>query len=112
MTLNSIRKAFYSFLICPLFEHKLSPSIMAYSISTRYMEANIKIYKISKCIRCEDIVCIKVDDYDMFGSCPQCVADEEEKKLRERGVVSIVEAYKKIEEGECYGSFGSKSGKA
>ena len=83
---------------CFLFGHKLSNrSIMAYSIDNKYMYAVIRIYKVSKCARCGEIICEEVDLYDKFGWYSPYLAKEEEKALRRRGVLSIAEAYQKIE---------------
>lgn len=41
--------------------------------------------------------CKKIDSYDKFGWYSQYLADEEEKSLRKRGIVSIAEAYQKVE---------------
>lgn len=92
-TINSIH--------CFLFGHKLSNrSIMAYSIDSRYMYTVIRICKVSKCARCGEIVCEKIDSHDKFGWYSSYLAEEEEKDLRKRGVLSIAEAYQKIEDKE------------
>ena len=85
-------------MCCYFFGHKkLDRSIIAYSINVGYMFARISIYKVSKCRRCGKTFCKKIDSYDKFGWYSQCLADEEERILRERGIVSIAEAYQKIE---------------
>ena len=83
---------------CLLFDHKLSSkSIMAYSIDAKYMYAAIRIYKFSKCTRCGEIFCEKIDSYEKFGWYSQYLADEEEETLRKRGVISVAKAYQKLE---------------
>ena len=83
---------------CYFFGHKkLDRLIIAYSIDAGYMYATISIYKVSKCTRCGKIFHKKIDSYDKFGWYSQYLADEEEKILRKRGIVSIAEAYQKIE---------------
>ena len=85
-------------MCCYFFGHKmLDRSIIAYSIDAKYMYATISIYKVSKCRRCGKIFCKKIDSYDKFGWYSQYLADEEEKILRKRGIVSIAEAYQKVE---------------
>ena len=83
---------------CYFFGHKLlDRSIIAYSIDVGYMYATISTYKVSKCTRCGRILCEKIDSYDKFGWYSQYLADEEERTLRKRGIVSIAEAYQKVE---------------
>lgn len=83
---------------CYFFGHKLlDRSIIAYSIDVGYMYATISTYKVSKCTRCGRIFREKIDSYDKFGWYSQYLADEEEKILRKRGIVSIAEAYQKVE---------------
>ena len=85
-------------MCCYFFGHKmLDRSIIAYSIDAGYMYATISIYKVSKCRRCGKTFCKKIDSYDKFGWYSQYLADEEEKILRKRGIVSIAEAYQKVE---------------
>ena len=85
-------------MCCHFFGHKmLDRSIIAYSIDVGYMFATIKTYKVLKSTRCGKIFHKKIDSYDKFGWYSQCLADEEERILRERGIVSIAEAYQKIE---------------
>ena len=85
-------------MCCYFFGHKLlDRSIIAYSIDVGYMYATISTYKVSKCTRCGRTFCKKIDSYDRFGWYSQYLADEEEKILRKRGIVSIAEAYQKIE---------------
>lgn len=85
-------------MYCYFFGHKLlDKSIIAYSIDAKYIYATISIYKVSKCRRCGKTFCIKIDSYDKFGWYSQYLADEEEKILRKRGIVSIAEAYQKAE---------------
>ena len=86
-------------MYCHFFGHKLlDKSIIAYSIDTGYMCTTIKTYKILKCTRCGRIFHERIDSYDKLSWYPQYLADEEERTLRKRGVVSIAEAYQKIEE--------------
>ena len=83
---------------CYFFGHKkLDRLIIAYSINVGFMYATISIYKVSKCRRCGKTFCKKIDSYDKFGWYSQYLADEEERILRKRGIVSIAEAYQKIE---------------
>ena len=83
---------------CYFFGHKkLDRLIIAQSIDAGYMYATIRIYKVSKCRRCGKTFCKKIDSYDKFGWYSQYLADEEERILRKRGIVSIAEAYQKIE---------------
>ena len=89
-------------MYCSLFGHKLlDESVMAYSIDTGYMYAKIRTYRLSKCTRCGKINCQKIDSYDKFGWYSQYLAEEEEKALRKRGILSVAEAYQKIEEEDC-----------
>ena len=85
-------------MYCYFFGHKLDRLILAYSIDTGYMCTTIKIYKVLRCTRCRKTFCVKIDSYDKFSWYSQYLADEEERALRKRGIVSIAEAYKKIEE--------------
>ena len=90
---NAIKRMY-----CSLFGHKmLDRSIIAYSIDAGYMYATISTYKVSKCTRCGRIFREKIDSYDKFGWYSQYLADEEERILRKRGIVSIAEAYQEIE---------------
>lgn len=83
---------------CFLFGHKLlNRSVMAYSIGSEYMYAVIRIHRISKCARCGEIICEEIDSYDKLGWYSSYLAEEEEKALRKRGILSIAEAYQKIE---------------
>ena len=83
---------------CYFFGHKkLGRLIIAYSIDAGYMYATISIYKVSKCRRCGKTFCKKIDSYDKFGWYSQYLADEEERILRKRGIISIAEAYQKVE---------------
>lgn len=83
---------------CFLFGHEISNrSIIAYSIDSKYMYTLIRAYKVSKCMKCGEIVCEEIDSYDKFGWYSTYLAEEEEKILRKRGVLSIAEAYQKIE---------------
>ena len=85
-------------MYCYFFGHKLlDKSIIAYSIDTKYMYTIINTYKVSKCVRCGKTFCERIDSYDKFGWYSQYLADEEEKILRKRGIVSIAEAYQKVE---------------
>ena len=85
-------------MYCFFFDHELLDKlIIAYSIDAKYMYATISIYKVSKCRRCGKTFCKKIDSYDKFGWYSQYLADEEERILRKRGIVSIAEAYQKVE---------------
>ena len=85
-------------MYCHFFGHKLlDKSIIAYSIDVEHMFATIKTYKVLKCTRCGKIFRKKIDSYNKLGWHSQYLADEEERILRERGIVSIAEAYQKIE---------------
>ena len=88
-------------MCCYFFGHKLlDRSVIAYSIDVGYMYATISTYKVSKCTRCGRIFRKKIDSYDKFGWYSQYLADEEEKILRKRGIISIAEAYQEIEKEE------------
>lgn len=85
-------------MCCYFFGHKtLDRSIIAYSIDVGYMYATISTYKVSKCTRCGRIFREKIDSYNKFGWYSQDLADEEERILRKRGIISIAEAYQKVE---------------
>lgn len=85
-------------MCCYFFGHKmLDRSIIAYSIDNDFMYATISTYKVSKCTRCGRIFREKIDSYDKYGWYSQYLADEEEEILRKRGIVSIAEAYQKVE---------------
>ena len=85
-------------MYCFFFDHELlDKSIIAYSIDTKYMYTIISTYKVSKCRRCGKTFCERIDSYDKFGWYSQYLANEEEKILRKRGIVSIAEAYQEIE---------------
>lgn len=85
-------------MYCYFFGHKmLDSSIIAYSIDTEYMYATISTYKVSKCTKCGRIFREKIDSYNKFGWYSQDLADEEERILRKRGIISIAEAYQKVE---------------
>ena len=86
-------------MYCYFFGHKLlDKSIIAYSISDECIYVTISIYKVSKCTRCGRVFREKIDLYDKYGYYSQYIAEGEEKTLRKRGIVSIAEAYQKIEE--------------
>ena len=61
------------------------------------MYAKIRIYRISKCTRCKEIVYEETNSYNKFGWYSQYLADQEEQDLRKRGILSIAEAYQIIE---------------
>ena len=85
-------------MCCCFFGHKtLDRSIIAYSIDVGCMYATISTYKVSKCTRCGRIFREKIDSYDKYGWYSQYLAEEEEKTLRKRGIISIAEAYQEIE---------------
>ena len=85
-------------MCCCFLGHKLlDKSIITYSIYVGYMYATISTYKVSKCTRCGRIFREKIDSYNKFGWYSQDLADEEERILRKRGIISIAEAYQKIE---------------
>ena len=85
-------------MCCCFIDHKLlDKSIIAYSIDTECMYVTISTYKVSKCTRCGRILREKIDSYNKFGWYSQDLADEEERILRKRGIISIAEAYQKIE---------------
>lgn len=85
-------------MCCYFFGHKLlDKSIIAYSINDECMYVTISIYKVSKCTRCGRIFREKIDLYDKYGWYSQYIAEEEEKTLRKRGIISIAEAYQEIE---------------
>ena len=86
-------------MCCCFLGHKLlDRSIIAYSIDVGYIYATISTYKVSKCTRCGRIFREKIDLYDKYGWYSQYLADEEEKTLRKRGIISIAEAYQEIEQ--------------
>lgn len=88
-------------MCCYFFGHKmLDRSIIAYSIDAGYIYATISTYKVSKCTRCGRIFRERIDSYDKYSYYSQYLADEEEKILRKRGIISIAEAYQKVEKEE------------
>lgn len=85
-------------MCCYFFGHKLlDKSIIAYSINDECMYVTISTHKVSKCARCGRIFCERIDSYDKYGWYSQYIAEEEEKTLRKRGIISIAEAYQEIE---------------
>ena len=93
-----MKNAIINGMLCFFFGHKLlNESIIAYSIDVGFMRATIRTYKVSKCVRCGEIICDEIDSYDKFSWYSQYIAEEEEKTLRKRGIISIAEAYQEIE---------------
>lgn len=88
-------------IVCEFLPHKSKGDfIFAYSIDEKYMYAIINIYRLYVCIRCKEIVCDRIDQYDKFGWTVSYLAKIEEKKLRKNGLVSLAEAYQKLEKEE------------
>ena len=64
------------------------------------MFAVINIYRLYVCTRSKEIVRKRIDQYDKFGWTVPYLAKIEEKKLRKNGLVSLAEAYQKLEKEE------------
>ena len=93
---------YFRHIVCEFFlPHKSKGDfVFAYSIDEKYMYAIINIYRLYMCARCKEIVCDRIDQYDKFGWAVPYLAKIEEKKLRKNGLVSLAEAYQKLEKEE------------
>lgn len=88
-------------IVCAFLPHKSKGDfIFAYSIDEKYMYAIINIYRLYVYTRCKEIVCDRIDQYERFGWTVSYLAKIEEKKLRKNGLVSLAEAYQKLEKEE------------
>lgn len=80
-------------ILCKLFGHKRKGKhILAYVISSSYMNVNVKIYDVCRCNRCREVILSPLDWYDAFCSDASWKADKEKELLRENGIVSLPEA--------------------
>ena len=80
-------------ILCKLFGHKRKGKhILAYVISSSYMNVNVKIYDVCRCDRCREVILSPLDWYDAFCSDASWKADKEKESLRENGIVSLPEA--------------------
>ena len=80
-------------ILCKLFGHKRKGKhILAYVISSSYMNVNVKIYDVCRCDRCGEVILSPLDWYDAFCSDASWKADKEKELLRENGIVSLPEA--------------------
>ena len=80
-------------ILCKFFGHKRKEKrILAYVISSSYMNVNVKIYDVCRCDRCGDVILSPLDWYDAFCSDASWKAENEKKLLRENGIVSLPEA--------------------
>ena len=86
-------------IICDLFGHKEEKSVLAYAVSSSYMNVNVKIYNVFRCKRCGKLVQYSLDCYDAFCyDSSWKIADKEKEQLRKNGIVSLSEAARIIEE--------------
>lgn len=80
-------------ILCNLFGHKRKEKrILAYVISSIYMNVNVRIYDVYKCNRCGEVILSPLDWYDAFCSDASWKANKEKELLRENGIVSLPEA--------------------
>ena len=80
-------------ILCKLFGHKRKGKhILAYVISSSYMNVNVKIYDVCRCDRCGEVILSPLDWYDAFCSDASWKADKEKELLRENGIVSLPES--------------------
>lgn len=80
-------------ILCNLFGHKRKEKrILAYVISSSYMNVNVRIYDVYKCNRCGEVILSPLDWYDAFCSDASWKANKEKELLRENGIVSLPEA--------------------
>lgn len=80
-------------ILCKLFGHKRKGKhILAYVISSSYMNVNVKIYDVCRCDRCREVILSPLDWYDAFCSDASWKADKEKELLRENGIVSLPES--------------------
>ena len=80
-------------ILCKLFGHKRKGKhILAYVISSSYMNVNVKIYDVCRCDRCGEVILSVLNWYDAFCSDASWKADKEKELLRENGILSLPEA--------------------
>lgn len=80
-------------ILCKLFGHKRKGKhILAYVISSSYMNVNVKIYDVCRCDRCREVILSPLDWYDAFCSDASWKSEKEKELLRENGIVSLPES--------------------
>lgn len=84
-----------------MFGHKKGQRILAYKIDSYYSFYIVTVYNITKCPRCGEIYNYDtIDQYERYAPHTQSSINEEEKILRARHIIPIVEAYAILEEKE------------
>ena len=89
----NIPRAFSS-LTCSVFGHKPgSKTIIAYELDERIMIVTTRIYQVQRCPKCGKIYFNKINSYDRLSWYTDIFGEKEEHNLREKGFVTIAEAY-------------------
>ena len=93
--MNNI-KNLINHILCYSLGHKESHIILAYSINALSTSIQVEVFEVSICSRCGFISVNRIDWYERYHWYALRLAKEEEKSLREIGVVTLAEAYKEL----------------
>lgn len=83
-------------ILCKFFGHKKSHIKMAYSINVFPTSVQVEVFEVSICSRCSHVSVKRIDWYERYSLYSSRVAEDEEKRLRELGAVTLEEAYKEL----------------
>lgn len=83
-------------ILCKFFGHKKSHIKMAYTINVFPTSAKVEVFEVSICSRCGSISVNRIDWYERYSLYSARIAEDEEKKLRGLGAVTLAEAYKEL----------------
>lgn len=82
--------------LCITFRHKKSHIMLAYSINVFSTSVQVEVFEVSICSRCSHVSVKRIDWYERYSLYSSRVAEDEEKRLRELGAVTLAEAYKEL----------------
>lgn len=83
-------------ILCKFFGHKKSHIMLAYSINVFPTSVQVEVFEVSICLRCGNFSAKRIDWYERCSLYSARIAEDEEKKLRELGAVTLAEAYKEL----------------
>lgn len=87
-------------ILCYFLGHKKSHIMMAYSINVYSTSFRVEIYEVSICSRCGCISVNSLDRYEKYNWFSMRHANAEESELRRQGAVTLMEAYKELQNNE------------
>ena len=80
-------------ILCTFLGHKADKTVLAYNIKSHDTTYDVKVYEVSKCLRCNKIYEKFIDWYQSYDWYIEFAIRQKEKEFRKQHIVSISEAY-------------------